>query len=118
MTRYELGGITATASDTADRLTAYLEGKGYAVASLSTGYSPQTGLLYVVADTDRDPLEDLRAYTTTPTPGETTRAAMIEKAKTQVRALRDRPEAVRTPQETLLLGLAATLPEFANDVAE
>ncbi len=118
MTRYELGGIPATESDTADRLTAYLEGKGYVVDSLATAYSPQTGLLYVVAYTDRDPLEDLRAYTSAPTAAETTRAAMIEKAKTQVRAIRDRPEAARTPQETLLLGMAATLPDFANDVAE
>ncbi len=118
MTRYELGGIPATESDTADRLTVYLEGKGYAVASLSTGYSPQTGLLYVIADTDRDPLEDLRAYVSTPTPTETTRAAMITATKAQVRALRELPEAVRTPHETLLLGLAATLPEFANDATK
>jgi hypothetical protein len=115
MELYNVYGLTGlTPDDTADRLTAYLAGLGYTVESLSTRYDERDGVLHVSVTTDRDPTNDLRAYTSTPTPAETEKTAHIEAGQGVAAAARSNPNAPRTPQEinAFITAVSELLPEL------
>jgi hypothetical protein len=117
METYTVYGLTGlTLEDTTDRITAYLEGLGYAVENVSTHYDQRAGELHVTVTADRDPEADLRAYTSTPTAKETERAAILVSGQGVADAARANPNAPRTPQEinAFITAVAALLPELAS----
>jgi hypothetical protein len=115
MERYTVYGLTGlTPADTADRIDAYLSGLGYTVENIGTRYDPQAGELHVTLSADGDPTNDLRAYTSTPTPAETEKTGHIEAGRATVSAARSNPNAPRTPQEinAFITAVSELLPEL------
>lgn len=115
MERYTVYGLTGlTPADTADRIDAYLSGLGYTVENICTQYDPRSSELHVTLDADGDPTNDLRAYTSTPTPKESERAQILVAGQGVAAAARSNPNAPRTPQEinAFITAVSELLPEL------